>query len=108
MIHAEPTMRRVGCQAKRLAGLCAAALLFGQHSLTAQHWPQWRGPSLNGVSSETGLPTRWSKTENIAWKLAMPAWSGSSPIIWGERIFLNVADGANLFLWSINKVNGEV
>ena len=39
--------------------------------MRAESWPQWRGPSLNGVSSETNLPVRWSKTENIAWKLAL-------------------------------------
>ena len=62
----------------------------------AENWPQWRGPPLNGVSAETDLPLRWSKTENIAWKLALPAWSGSTPIVWGDRIFLNVAEGRNL------------
>ena len=59
------------------------------HSLAAgpaaENWPQWRGPALNGVSAETNLPVRWSKTDNIAWKLAMPAWSGSTPIVWGDR-----------------------
>ena len=54
------------------------------------------GPSLNGVSAEKNLPVRWSKTENVAWKLALPAWSGSTPIVWGDRIFLNVAEGRNL------------
>ena len=39
----------------------------------AENWPQWRGPSLNGLSGEKNLPVRWSKTENIAWKLALPA-----------------------------------
>ena len=74
----------------------------------AENWPQWRGPSLNGVSAETNLPVRWSKTDNIAWKLAMPAWSGSTPIVWGDRIFLNVAEGANLSLWSVDRLHGTV
>ena len=75
---------------------------------TAENWPQWRGPALNGVSAEKNLPVRWSKTENIAWTLPMPARSGSTPIVWGERIFLNVADGDNLFLWCLDKTKGEV
>ena len=60
---------------------------------SAENWPQWRGPSANGLSGEKNLPVRWSKTENVTWKLELPAWSGSTPIVWGDRIFLNVADG---------------
>jgi outer membrane protein assembly factor BamB len=74
----------------------------------ADNWPQWRGPSLNGVSNEKNLPAKWTGEENIAWKVAMPGLSGSTPIIWRDRIFLNVADGDNLFLWALNKTNGEV
>src|SRR6188508_1442221 len=82
--------------------------------LAAENWPQWRGPALNGVSAETNLPVRWSKTDNIAWKLAMPAWSGSTPIVWGDRIFLNVADdlkireGVNLHLWCVDRGTGTL
>lgn len=73
---------------------------------TQADWPQWRGPSLNGVSSETGLPVTWSTTEGIAWKLPMPARSGSTPIIWGDMIFLNVAtaqSSGDLELWAIDR-----
>ena len=73
---------------------------------TAENWPQWRGPALNGMSGETNLPIRWSKTENIAWKLPLPAWSGSTPVIWGDRIFLNVADGGDLYLWCVDRTRG--
>ena len=48
-------------------------------TLSAENWPQWRGPAMNGVSTEKGLPLKWSPTENIAWKLAMPGRSGSTP-----------------------------
>ncbi len=72
----------------------------------AENWPQWRGPSLNGVSGEKNLPVRWSKTENVTWKLALPSWSGSTPIVWGDRIFLNVADGNDLYLWCIDRTRG--
>ena len=74
----------------------------------ADNWPQWRGPSLDGVSQESDLPVRWSTSENVTWKLPMPAWSGSTPIIWGDRIFLNVADGGNLYLWSVDRAEGSV
>ena len=74
-------------------------------------WPQWRGPSLNGVSTETGLPVKWSTTEGIAWKLPMPARSGSTPIIWGDLIFLNVATAQStgeLELWAIDRNKKDV
>ncbi len=74
----------------------------------AENWPQWRGPRLNGISGEKNLPLRWSLTENIAWKLAVPSVSGATPIIWGERIFLNIADGDRLELWCVNRGDGSV
>jgi outer membrane protein assembly factor BamB len=83
------------------------ALLFTQVTLlSAENWPQWRGPALNGISGERGLPVRWSTTEQITWKLALPAWSGSTPIVWGDRIFLNVAEGTDLYLWCVNRTDG--
>jgi len=94
-------------------------LIVGALSVTAarpsaENWPQWRGPSLNGISGERNLPVKWSATENVSWKLQLPAWSGSTPIIWGDRIFLNVADdlrvqsGDNLHLWCVDRVKGTV
>lgn len=75
---------------------------------SAENWPQWRGPMLNGVSNEKNLPLRWSAEENVTWKLAMPSWSGSTPIIWGERIFLNVANGDDLILWCVDRAKGSL
>ena len=65
-----------------------------------------RSVAQNGISGEKDLPVRWSKTENIAWKLPLPAWSGSTPVIWGDRIFLNVAEGSDLFLWCVDRTRG--
>jgi outer membrane protein assembly factor BamB len=79
-------------------------------TLSAENWPQWRGPALNGVSTEKGLPLKWNEHENIAWKLPMPGRSGSTPIIWGENIFLNVgtADGSgDLELWALDRNSGR-
>lgn len=72
----------------------------------ADNWPQWRGPEMNGVSREKNSPARWSSTENIAWRIALPSWSGSTPIIWGDRVFLHVADGDDLFLWCVERKQG--
>ncbi|MEW5977699.1 MAG: PQQ-binding-like beta-propeller repeat protein [Acidobacteriota bacterium] len=74
----------------------------------AGNWPQWRGPSLNGICTEKNLPVRWSAQEGIAWELAMPDRSGSTPIIWGDRIFLNVGEGEDLYLWCVDRSHGRV
>jgi len=83
-----------------LSGISSAAL--------AENWPQWRGPALNGISSEKNLPVKWSPTENIAWKLPLAERSGATPIIWGDHIFLNVAEQGKLYLWNVNRKSGEV
>ena len=84
------------------------ALIVNLARVDANNWPQWRGPFLNGVSNETGLPVRWSGTENIAWKLEMPSWSGSTPVIWDDHIFLNVAEGRDLYLWDVDRARGAM
>lgn len=70
---------------------------------SAENWPQWRGPSLNGISSEKGLPVHWTPEKDITWKLSLPEWSGSTPAIWGDLIFLNVAEGDGLSLWCVDR-----
>jgi outer membrane protein assembly factor BamB len=77
-------------------------------SSAAENWPQWRGPTLNGASGEKDLPVHWGRDENIAWKLSLPAWSGATPIIWGDRIFLNVAENEDLSLWCLDRARGTV
>lgn len=68
-----------------LAGLATATL-----TAAAANWPGWRGPNGDGTTTTAkNLPETWSPTQNIKWKIATPAWSGSSPTIWGDRIFLN-------------------
>ena len=57
-------------------------------ALWADDWPGWRGPTANGISTETGIPNTWSPTRNIAWKTPLPGRGRSSPIVWGDRIFL--------------------
>jgi outer membrane protein assembly factor BamB len=62
--------------------------LAGTMPVAAEEWPGWRGPRGDGTSAELGLPIRWSKTENIRWQTPLPGKGHSSPIVWGERIFL--------------------
>jgi outer membrane protein assembly factor BamB len=76
----------------------------------SDNWPQWRGPNLNGISNETGLPVTWDTETNVAWKIEMPAWTGSTPIIWEDSIFLNVSiDGSSAIeLWHLDRRDGSV
>ncbi len=85
-------MRRVLSTAILLAAI-AAVLTFeaATHSQAdPAHWPAWRGPFANGMA-RTGAPTEFSDTKNIKWKIAIPGRGYSTPIIWGDRIFLTTA-----------------
>ncbi len=76
--------------------LASAAVVF------ADNWPQWRGPTNDGISTEKNISTKWSATDNIAWKLEMPGMAGSTPIVWGDRIFLTSADKGELVLLCVS------
>src|ERR1700730_12073942 len=73
---------------------------------SAENWPQWRGPSLNGLSGEHNLPIRWATTDNIAWRLGLTSVAAAPPLVWGDRIFLNIAEGGDLYLWSVDRTRG--
>jgi len=74
----------------------------------AANWPQWRGPNNDGVSRETGLPTQWDGTQNIAWKLPLPGMGGSTPAVWGDRIFLTCADGRDIVVMCVSTAGKEL
>jgi outer membrane protein assembly factor BamB len=63
-------------------------------SLSAENWPQWRGPGSNGVSSERQLPTTWDAKTNVAWRVSLAGLGTSSPIVWGDRVFVTSQVGA--------------
>ncbi len=91
-----------------LGGALLAAPFTFAGSSAAEDWPQWRGPTRDGVSTETNLPVKWSTAENVAWKVAMPDRSGSTPIIWGDNVFLNVAEAGELHLWVLDRKDGSL
>src|SRR5258706_7764131 len=67
----------------------ALALWFAfAPAAAAADWPRWRGPHGDGTCDETGVPLRWSKTENIAWTTPLPGKGHSSPIVFGDRVFV--------------------
>jgi len=149
---------------RKLLVPASLVIVLASATLLADNWPHWRGPTRNGVSTETGLPVSWSarcvalppvvasdtlaplspgeamevpdaqrgrggqrgggfgggqspdppapppcpeyETENVAWRLPLPAYSGSTPIIWNDMVFLNVATAngsGELELWAVDR-----
>ena len=60
----------------------------GTFAFAEENWPQFRGPGSRGMGSSSGLPDSWSATVNVAWKTDIPGRGWSSPIVWGDRVFL--------------------
>lgn len=79
--------------------LVAIALMFlgQQHALaqsSAGNWPQWRGPLGTGAAPQGNPPTKWDQTTNIRWKVRIPGDGTSTPIIWGDKVFVQTAKPA--------------
>ena len=73
-------------------------------------WTNFRGPSDDGHASAADLPLHWSETENVAWKVELPGKAWSSPVIWGDRIWMTNAteDGTRLSVLCLDRHTGEV
>src|SRR5688500_10066069 len=79
-------------QLKALSSLAAALVLAGTATLGAAQWPEWRGPSRDGRSAETNLPSSWSPTgENLAWRI--PIGGRATPVAWNNRLYLLTTTG---------------
>jgi outer membrane protein assembly factor BamB len=76
----------------------------------AEDWPRFRGPTGQGISTETGVPTEWTATSNVAWKTPIPGAGWSSPIVWGDRVFVTTAtdEGKSSRLLAIDRKTGKV
>src|SRR5690242_2334180 len=70
-----------------------APLILASGLAVAENWPQWRGPSADGISLEKDIPIEWSADKNIGWKTPLPGLGTSTPIVWGDRIFLTAQIG---------------
>jgi outer membrane protein assembly factor BamB len=66
--------------------LWSATLASAQPGVT--DWPCWRGPRADGVAEGRDLPIRWSPTENVRWSVTLPGWGTSSPVVYGDRVFV--------------------
>ena len=86
----------------------ALALLALTASALADNWPAWRGPTGDGVSAETNLPLTWSATENVRWKIDLPEPGNSTPIVWGERVFLTQSQKERRTLMCVDRKDGTL
>jgi len=76
--------------------LIAIACTGVMASIHAEDWPHWRGPAASGVSPEQALPTRWSATENVAWKARLAGLGISTPVVSGDRVFVTSQLGTGI------------
>jgi outer membrane protein assembly factor BamB len=81
--------------------------LIGCNVLAAD-WPQWRGPAGTGATTETKLPTKWSATENVKWRVALPEPGNSTPIVFGDRVFVTQAVKERRQLMCFSRADGKL
>ena len=87
---------------------CLALTFVGNVTGSAENWPQWRGPNQDGVSLSTGFPTEWSEDKNISWKIQLPGWGTSTPIVWQDRIFVTCDDDGQNLLICLNRSGKQI
>ena len=100
---------------KRPAFYLLACLVFGA-KFSAENWPGWRGPHGDGTSEEKDVPLEWSTTKNIRWKTPIPGIGHSSPIVYGDRVFVTTCvdrkaagkDEGDRVLLAIDRRNGKI
>ena len=68
-----------------------------------KNWPQWRGPNGDGITQNESVPTNWGESKNLKWKLKLPGPGASSPITWGNQLFLTCYSG-----YGVSKANGNL
>lgn len=76
------------------------------YSSNAANWPNWRGPNFDGSTPDSGLPLSWDRTNNVLWRVELPEPGNSSPIVWGDRVFVTQAAGTRRTVLCIDRVHG--
>jgi outer membrane protein assembly factor BamB len=94
----------------RLFVFIAIGLLSHNAAGAGLNWPAWRGPAGTGIAAHTGVPTTWSATKNVKWKIPLAGPGNSTPIVWNNRIFLTGAtdDGAKRSLLCFARGDGKL
>ncbi len=94
---------------RRLSAIFTAVFVLGAIA-SAEDWPAFRGPTGNGLSNETDVPTEWSPDKNVKWKTKLPRPGNGSPIVSNDRVFLACAEdaqGLNRSLYCFDRADGE-
>src|SRR5947209_5125248 len=91
-------------------GPVLVVLLTAAALAAADNWPEFRGPHGNGVSDAKDVPTKWAEGENVRWKTAVHDKGWSSPVVWGEQVWLTTAaeDGKAFFAVCVDRNTGKV
>jgi outer membrane protein assembly factor BamB len=95
-------------------GLQFLVVLFGIVGSAQQAfgspWPRFRGPNGMGIVADRDVPVQWTDKEGVLWKTALPGLGNSSPIVWGEQMFLQSAtqDGKERLLLCLNVADGKI
>jgi outer membrane protein assembly factor BamB len=94
----------------RLFATLVTALSLAVLSYAEENWPQFRGPKGDGHSDAKGLPLAWSETENVKWKTPIHGKAWSSPVIWGNQVWVTTApeEGTRLHAICIDKETGKI
>jgi outer membrane protein assembly factor BamB len=92
----------------RLTTSLLATTLLVAFSASAANWPAWRGANGDGISTEKNLPVKWSKDENVRWRVPLPEAGNSTPIVWGERIFVTQPVGERRTLMCLARADGKL
>jgi outer membrane protein assembly factor BamB len=74
----------------------------------AADWPAWRGPLGTGVCEEKNLPVQWSATNNVKWRIPLPERGNSTPVVWGERVFVTQPVGERRTLMCFHRADGKL
>jgi len=94
--------KKTSCRTKTIAVSFVVLSLIGSIAAGAEgNWPDWRGPTADGRSDATGLPLNWSETKNIVWKTAIHDLGYSSPVVWGDQVWLTTATKNGKILYAV-------
>lgn len=76
--------------------------------MAAKYWPRWRGPSGQGLVADGAYPDHWSAKDNVVWRTPVAGRGNSSPIVWGDRIYLTTAhDGQRQSILGFRRADGK-
>lgn len=98
------------CPIARRGNADIAVPIRSEPVVEATNWPQFRGPDGQGHSAATGLPLHWSETDGVVWKTPIHGRGWSSPVVWGDQIWLTTAtdDGKQLFVICVDAATGHI